>query len=260
MGRDKAAVTVAGVSLLDRLLSAVPADVPVVIVGPAPGSSGPARITREEPPGGGPVAAIAAGLALIDDDIAVVCAVDLPFAGPVLADLAAHLSATGAETEAVIPVVDDRQQPLCAAYRTTALYRALAGVGEPAGRSMTALVAGMRWVPADVLTEQVGDVDTPEQLAIARRSATAMMGTTQEVRMHQWIEAIATELGVSPDVDVDAVLDIAKDAAHRVQRPAAPITTYMVGVAVASGMTVEEAAAKVHELTQSWPGESAADA
>lgn len=259
MGRDKVAVTVAGVSLLDRLLSAVPADVPVVIVGPAPASVGAARITREEPPGGGPVAAIAAGLAFVDDDIAVVCAVDLPFAGPVLADLAQQLDGVGVDVDAVIPVVDDRQQPLCAAYRTTALHRALAGVGEPAGRSMTALVAGMRWVPANVPVEHVGDVDTPHQLAIARRSATAMMGTIQEVRMHQWIEAIAAELGVPADVDVDTVLDIAKDAAHQVQRPAAPITTYLVGLAVASGMTVEEAAAKVHELTQSWPGESAAD-
>ena len=60
---------------------------------------------------------------------------------------------------------------------------------------------------------------------------------------------------MSPDVDVDTVLDIAKDAAHQVQRPAAPVTTYLVGLAVASGMTVEEAADKVHELAQSWPGE-----
>ena len=131
------------------------------------------------------MAAIAAGLALVDEDIAVVCAVDLPFAGPVLVDLAVQLDEVGAEVEAVIPAVAGRSQPLCAAYRTAALAQALARVGEPAGRSMTELVAGMRWVPADVPSERVGDVDTPEQLAIARRSATAMMSTTQEVGMRR---------------------------------------------------------------------------
>ena len=78
--------------------------------------------------------------------------------------------------------------------------------------------------------------------------------------MQDWITAIAAELGVSPQVDVDAVLDIAKDAAHQVQRPAAPVTTYLVGLAVAAGMTVEEAAAKVRAAAQDWPQDSSPDA
>jgi hypothetical protein len=47
-----------------------------------------------------------------------------------------------------------------------------------------------------------------------------------------WLAALESELGLPAGVvDVSAVLDLARDAAHGVARPAAPLTTYVVGYA-----------------------------
>ena len=47
-----------------------------------------------------------------------------------------------------------------------------------------------------------------------------------------WASGLAADLGVEQVLDVDAVLDLASDAAHGIMRPAAPLTTYLVGVAI----------------------------
>lgn len=253
MGRDKARLTVSGMRLIDRVLASVPDDVPVVIVGPDPQSHRPVDITREEPLGAGPAAAIAAGLRRTHAPIVVVCAVDMPFAGPLLAPLAAALRALPMQTDAVIPVLDERPQPLCAAYRTESLRRRADALGSPAGASVRDLVAGLQWQAADDLPiQRLMDVDTPSSLVAARDAARLIMDTHQEVLMDEWIAAVAAELGVSADVAVDVVLDVARDAAHQVQRPAAPITTYLLGLAVAAGMAPEDAGAKVHDLALQW--------
>ena len=57
-----------------------------------------------------------------------------------------------------------------------------------------------------------------------------------------WIAEVVTALGVDPAaVDRDLVLDLARDAAHGVARPAAPLTTFLVGLA--AGRTGGDAAA-----------------
>lgn len=48
-----------------------------------------------------------------------------------------------------------------------------------------------------------------------------------------WSTQLSQELGIDPDVDINLVLDLARDAAHRVERPAAPVTTFLVGYAAA---------------------------
>ncbi|MEV0153485.1 NTP transferase domain-containing protein [Micromonospora sp. NPDC050686] len=79
-GVDKPARPVGGRPMRDRVLDAVVDAVPRILVGP-PGPVPPdVRVTREEPPGGGPVAALAAGLALLPPTTATVAllAADLP--------------------------------------------------------------------------------------------------------------------------------------------------------------------------------------
>ncbi len=49
--------------------------------------------------------------------------------------------------------------------------------------------------------------------------------------LQQWTGALAAELDVPDDVDVDLVLDVAREAAHSIARPAAPLTTFLVGYA-----------------------------
>ncbi len=49
----------------------------------------------------------------------------------------------------------------------------------------------------------------------------------------QWSTQLSEALGIDADVDIATVLDLARDAAHQVERPAAPLTTFLVGYAAA---------------------------
>ncbi|MDT4922612.1 MAG: hypothetical protein QOG01_325 [Pseudonocardiales bacterium] len=71
--------------------------------------------------------------------------------------------------------------------------------------------------------------------------------------LDSWITELATALDVDPaTVPRDLLLDVARDAAHGVARPAAPLTTFLVGLA--AGMrggdqdAVEQAAATAQRL------------
>ena len=71
--------------------------------------------------------------------------------------------------------------------------------------------------------------------------------------MDDWIVAVQAELGLNVSFDTDAILDAARDAAHATERKAAPITTYLMGVAAAQGANPQEIAAKIEKLAKSWP-------
>jgi hypothetical protein len=70
--------------------------------------------------------------------------------------------------------------------------------------------------------------------------------------MQAWIDAVCAELGITADVDADAILAVARDAAHNVERPAAPISTYLLGIAAAAGVDVNEAAERIGQLAKGW--------
>jgi Domain of unknown function (DUF6457) len=73
-----------------------------------------------------------------------------------------------------------------------------------------------------------------------------------------WTAHLAAELGVDPAVaDVAVILDLARDAAHTVARPAAPLTAFLLGYAAArrgaGGVAeVREVAARATEVTAAW--------
>ncbi|MFY9890092.1 MAG: DUF6457 domain-containing protein [Streptosporangiaceae bacterium] len=69
-----------------------------------------------------------------------------------------------------------------------------------------------------------------------------------------WTAAVCAELGIEPgQIDIREVLDLARVAAHQVERPAAPVTAYLLGLAVGSGQPRSEAAARLAALAESWP-------
>ncbi|MDP9181826.1 MAG: DUF6457 domain-containing protein [Actinomycetota bacterium] len=68
-----------------------------------------------------------------------------------------------------------------------------------------------------------------------------------------WVGAVKEALGLTDDVDVALLLDVAREAAHAVARPAAPVTTYLLGLAVARGADVEQATATITELAREFP-------
>jgi len=79
------------------------------------------------------------------------------------------------------------------------------------------------------------------------------------VNLHDWIDELMDVLDVEVEMDEGLVLDVARQAAHRVQRPAAPISTFLLGyaAALAGGDTeqVEDLAGRVIDLANRWEGE-----
>lgn len=47
-----------------------------------------------------------------------------------------------------------------------------------------------------------------------------------------WMEKLCTTLGIDEEVDIGALLDLTRDVAHDVARPAAPIATFALGLAL----------------------------
>lgn len=69
--------------------------------------------------------------------------------------------------------------------------------------------------------------------------------------LQEWLAALGMELALDATVsedDMHTVLDLARDAAHHVQRPAAPLTAYLVGIAVGRGEPLGTAAARATAL------------
>ena len=78
--------------------------------------------------------------------------------------------------------------------------------------------------------------------------------------LDEWTAALAGELGVELDVDIDQLLEVARDAAHHVLRPAAPITTFLVGYAAGQRgggrSAVAQASAAATALALAWDARS----
>jgi hypothetical protein len=50
--------------------------------------------------------------------------------------------------------------------------------------------------------------------------------------LRAWLDELLPLLGLDDEVDVATVLDVARDAAHGIARPAGPLTTFVLGLAV----------------------------
>ncbi|WP_242625833.1 NTP transferase domain-containing protein [Streptomyces sp. BK022] len=265
-GADKPGVQVGGRALLDRVLAACADAATTVVVADPRATARPVRWAREEPAGGGPVAALDAGLRLTTAEYAVVLSADLPFLG---ADTVHRLLAAlrdGDADGAMLTDDDGRDQPLVAAYRTAALRGALAalaaGHAEPSGHAERGGLTGLplrRLTGALRLTRLTDplasfDCDTWEDIAHAR----ARIREHGHV-LNEWITAVKNELGIELGVDTRVLLDAARDVAHGVARPAAPLTTFLIGYAAAQGKgdaeSIAEASAKVTDLAARWEAE-----
>lgn len=246
-GMDKAMLSLGGRTLLERLLTATAGARRRVVVGPrrplgSGWSHGGSEVlwAREEPPGSGPLAALTAGVGTLSSalssaqssaksappgsghDVApvvLVLAVDQPF---VDAEVCQRLLAAVATADAGV-LVDShaRLQPLAAAYDRRALDAALARIGDPRDRPVRLVLDGL-----DVTEVHspwaARDVDDPSDVEM--------------MMLIDWTRQLAEALEVDDelaDLDLDAILDLARDAAHAVERPAAPVTTFLVGYAAA---------------------------
>lgn len=69
--------------------------------------------------------------------------------------------------------------------------------------------------------------------------------------LDEWTETVRKTLNIDP-VERDLVLDLAGDVAHGVARPAAPLTAYLVGVAVGRGADPRETIAAVSRMARNF--------
>lgn len=71
--------------------------------------------------------------------------------------------------------------------------------------------------------------------------------------LDDWMAVVCDELGVEPDDAVrKTVLDLARVVAHTVDRPAAPLTAYLLGAAVGRGEPLADSAARIQQLARAW--------
>lgn len=67
--------------------------------------------------------------------------------------------------------------------------------------------------------------------------------------LQSWTKAACAELGVkADDATVRAILDLAREAAHQVERPAAPVTAFLAGLAVGAGQPLADVSARLRAL------------
>jgi molybdopterin-guanine dinucleotide biosynthesis protein A len=167
-GQAKPQLDVGGRTMLAAVLAACAGAATRIVVGPPQPVADGVVVLREQPPGGGPVAAMRAGLAVVRTEVVAVVAGDLPFLVPeVLDELLAALTDDGALA------VDDagRDQYLLGVWRTAALRAALAGTAAhaPVRRVLAPLtVRRVRLAAPPGTPPPWLDCDTPADLARAR--------------------------------------------------------------------------------------------
>ncbi|HZZ97023.1 MAG TPA: molybdenum cofactor guanylyltransferase [Jatrophihabitantaceae bacterium] len=164
-GKDKAAIEIGGVPLLDRAIAAAKGAVRVVVVGPQRATAAEVTWTREDPPGGGPVAAIAAALGLVEEAYCLVLAADLPW----VAGAVPLLLMAASKTDVAVLTATGRRNNLAAVWRTAALREAVDRLDETRDAAVHELLASVRVI--DVVDEDDwgADCDTWPDVEAAKK-------------------------------------------------------------------------------------------
>ncbi|WP_181373665.1 DUF6457 domain-containing protein [Microbacterium sp. HMWF026] len=255
-GAVKPLFEVGGATLLSAAVTAVRRAGARRVVVVAPVLDGALDVTwvREDPPFGGPVAAIVAALPEVDADDLYILACDTVAPAEVMSRLAAPL-APGVDG---VCLDDGRRQGLMGRYRAAAV-REVASALPAAGRdaSMHALLGGLEIASITVDADLTRDVDTWDDLREARGGAMTESRTLPPEALDDWSAALAQRFGLTRgDIPVSLILDLARDVANGVARPAAPLSAFVAGLvagrAGGSPADTEKAVAAVVEMARDW--------
>lgn len=268
-GVAKPALEVHGESLLARTVAALRAEgvERIVVAGPHVADVEHVQWVREDPAYGGPVAGLAAALAHVDAPWTLVLAGDLVHPARVVAALA---EAPRAPDGAHLVDADGRAQWLAGVYRTAAVRSRMRELGaDVRDASMRAVLAGLDLAAVDAPRGATDDVDTWENLDAARRRVPNDLEegrtmpdqpnrTLPPEALDEWARALRERFALSDDdLPIALILDLARDVANGVARPAAPFSAFVAGlVAGRAGGTPEDVRASVAaitELANAWP-------
>jgi molybdopterin-guanine dinucleotide biosynthesis protein A len=160
-GVDKAMLVLDGVTLLDRVLTATADAASTVVVGPVRTTYREVTWTVEDPPSGGPVAGIAAGLQHGKAPIVVLLSCDLPWMTS--DDVTRLIYGLHDHDGHGLRDADGREQHLATAYRRHALTNAIAQLDDPRNQAVRRTLAGLDIVWTNP-TRAGKDVDTWKDL------------------------------------------------------------------------------------------------
>lgn len=77
------------------------------------------------------------------------------------------------------------------------------------------------------------------------------------MNLQQWTDEVREALEIEVEPDLRAILDTARDVAHAVERPAAPVTAFLIGYAAGvrggSVRDIEDVEAAVRDLVPAVP-------
>lgn len=237
-GVSKADLSLHGERLLDIVLDAVAAARTRVVVGAVEVPDG-VLLTREDPPGTGPAAGLLAGLDAIADPatwtLALAC--DLPDAPAAVARLLAVVDDAPESADGLCLRDDGGElQHLAALYRTPALRAAYEAWGDPANRSVRGIMGSLALQPIDRGSASVEDLDTPEQLErwlAAHPKAPENAESDDKDAWRAFVVDGCERLGIDPaTVDEHTILRLTKRVAHEGARPMAPVSSYILGLAI----------------------------
>ena len=272
-GADKASVEYAGRTLLAHALDAVAEADEVVVVGDAVPTDRPVTFTRESPPVGGPVAGLLAGRDALARPAAslVVLAVDMPRVGP---GTVRRLRAAAAGHDGAFLVGPDGRRQLAAVLAPRPWTPPARSPGPSTAWPCTGWSPGSTSPRCPPRARRPGTW-TPGRPARAARprpcgpvtrrgpprtapgvAAHRQQREAETVNLHDWIDELSDVLDVDTELDEGLVLDLARVAAHNVERPAAPVTTYLLGFAAgqrgADPQAIESLAARAQLLAEEW--------
>ena len=274
-GAPKPLLRIGGATLLQTAVDAAHAAGcrPIMVVGPE--ASDDPRLTwvREDPPFGGPAAAIVTALPYIEAEDVMLLAADLPRASEAVISLLESVAVAASVDGLCLADESGRPQWLAGVYRTSALRRAasrLRASSQPesgAGASMRELLADLEIATVRAPAGSTDDIDTWEDLEAARRFADSSRPpggsmpdsprTLPPEALDEWADALRERFGLGPDdLPVSLILDLARDVAGGVARPAAPFSAFAAGLVAGrkggSPADVEEAVAAITELASRW--------
>jgi molybdopterin-guanine dinucleotide biosynthesis protein A len=169
-GADKPALLIGASSMFERVLDAVSDAGRIVVVGPQRPTHRHLIWCVEQPPGSGPLAALAAGVHQVHSEVVLVLAADLPWIGSAVPRLLAAVAEDPLSDCAVL-VAAGRRNYLAAAWRRTGLLRALASIPDVHGGAMRQLYAAARTIDVNDDDGAGRDCDTWTDIQQARERA-----------------------------------------------------------------------------------------
>lgn len=272
---------------------------PVVVVGPTVTGVDAVMWAREDPPFGGPAAATVAGLAAMraaeggaaeTSAWTLLVACDLPGIRGAVTRLVADAALLPRDTDGLcLADASSRPQWLTGIYRTSALGRAAriarASRDHARGLSVRSLLDDLAIAVVEAPVAETADVDTWDDLTDARRRAGAPNDAPQSPTtddrtdqhtgadmsassralppeaLDEWAAALRQRFDLgAEDLPIALILDLARDVAVGVARPAAPVSAFAAGLiagrAGGSADEVRDAVQIITALAEDWGAET----